>query len=64
MSSVKFRDRCCNPFGKEIHLKTQSLRRVSGNLLSKYQHLKSDDLVCSSCRKLMATAEYCKYKIK
>lgn len=49
-SKTTYRDRCCNPFGKPNHKKTDSLRKPSNEMV-KIFNIQSDEVLCSTCRK-------------
>lgn len=48
----KLRDRCCNPFNYENHLKRKGLRKVPEHLLSNWM-LTNNSVVCYPCYKKM-----------
>ena len=66
-ASVKFKDRCCNPFNEPLHsskLKKPSVRVVSKSILEKVYFLEPNDVLCTTCRKKigkMSASDICEY---
>lgn len=59
-SYSKFKDRCCNPFNLENHVRKNQkhcLRRVSASLLEKFDFLRANDVLCAPCRQKASKME-------
>ena len=57
----KHYDRCCNPCKLEKHYKTKSLVRVSEKIRSLYPDLSYQELICSTCRRIIYAQAKGKY---